>query len=199
MKADALLSILKAGVAGAPNEAMLLQTISLLEEEIGQVTKKEDGSTNHDEGVAVVYGKNGYTDSHDPRAENARRHTPEGQTTDALWVTVHRVPTAKYRISNVRILGEVEGGGNHVAWVHQPKQETVVLATGYNGEIDHFDQLIPHAAGQEVVLDGKFTPPALGPLAIFLQRDGKIVSDVAASFGLPYGHHICAEIVLEEI
>ena len=159
------------------------------------------GSVGNDKPVQaqrVDYGKNGYTDANDPRSDSARRHSADGQPCDACWLIVHADPAKQYRCKSVRVIGEVEGGGKHVAWVHQPGYETVILATGYNGDINSFDQRIEHAAGQEVVLNGKFIKPNLGPLAIFLQRNGQIVSDVIGSIGLPNGSHICIEAVFSE-
>ena len=201
-KTQPLFSMLRVA-ADQGNKEMLQQLIGLLETEVNALESGNQlvatisvGSTGS-VGAAVAYGKDGYTDAYDPRAENARRHSEEGKPCDACWLIVHANTQKQYRCKSVRVLGEVEGGGKHVAWVHQPGTESVVLATGYNGDDHSFDQRILHAAGQELVINGKFIKPALGPLAIFLERNGQIISDVIGSIGLPNGSHLCYEVVFE--
>jgi hypothetical protein len=147
----------------------------------------------------VVYGRGSYTDSADPRAQNARRHWSNGGKVLAQHIQVHTQPQKLYRVTDVRLIDELEAGGNHVARVNQiGGSEMVGLFTGYNGEIDHFDDVIRHAPREEVVIDGGFMPPNLGPLAIALiDASGMIMSDVVASLGLPGNAHVCYVITFE--
>lgn len=147
---------------------------------------------------AVDYGKGGYTDANDPRSENARRHGAEGQSVDACWLIVHADPAKQYRCKHVSVVGEMEAGGKHIVTVTCAGSNDVILATGYNGSADGFDQRIVHSPGQDLILDGHGFPPALGPYAVFLQRNGQIVSDVVGSLMLPFGHHICYFIEFAE-
>lgn len=149
-------------------------------------------------GTIRVYGRDGYTDAQDPRAQSARGHADINGVVIGVHLQVHTQPSQPWRARYVEVIGEGDAGGRHVAYVDQLSgHENVALFTGYNGEIDKFDAAINHVAGQEIVIDGRFDPPNLGPLAIALVRDGKIISDVVASLGLPSGHHVCYKIIFE--
>ena len=159
------------------------------------------GSVSGDKPVQVQkvdYGKGGYTDANDPRAENARRHGADGQPVDACWLIVHADPAKQYRCKSVRVIGEMEAGGKHIVTVTGAGSNDVILATGYNGSAGSYDQRIVHTPGQELVLDGHGQPPNLGSYAVFLQRNGEIVSDEVGSLMLPFGHHIGAFIEFAE-
>lgn len=133
------------------------------------------------------YGLNGYTDENDVRGPHARSH----QADESVHLIVHQCD-CKYRVKFVDAIGNKNGnGGKHIATVKTPNSfhGKVVLATGYNGNPNNFDQLIYHTPGQEVVIDGVFALPNLGPLAIFLEENGKRVSDVVGNLGLPNGQH----------
>ena len=144
----------------------------------------------------------------DPRTTNATHHALDQGKVTAVHLTVHPVPAATYACTLVRVIGEDEQGvrGPTVARVAVYSRAgrrilaTVILATGYNGGLA-FDALLP-AFGEKIehTITNKFDPPNLGPLAIYIAGDdGKqIDSDVVASLGLPYGHHVSYEIEFRE-
>jgi len=158
----------------------------------------ESEAKNNVESEAKNYGLNNYSDADDPRdAQTARSHIAD----KSVHLIVHTKPERKYKLHSVRSVGDADGnGGRHVAKVRVPSSFSgqVVLATGYNGNPDKFDDQIPHSVGQEVVIDGKFKLPALGPLAIFLKENGKIVSDVVGNIGLPDGLHFSFNLDFSE-
>lgn len=149
-------------------------------------------------GAAVIYGRDNYTDDADPRSANTRQHLVSDGKVLAVHLQVHALPDRPYRATAVRLIDENNAGGNHVARITQVgSAEMVGLFLGYGGGLT-FDSYIRHTPRQEVVIDGAFAPPNLGPLAIALiDFSGRIISDVVASMGLPGRHHVCYEIVFE--
>lgn len=133
------------------------------------------------------YGLNSYTDAYDVRGENAKFHKVD----ESVHLIVHQGPYP-YRVDYVNAIGDKnDNGGKHVAHVYTPTsfKGEVILATGYQGNPDSFDQEISHSIGQEIVINGKFSLPNLGPLAIYLKENGERVSEVVGNLGLPDGHH----------
>lgn len=147
----------------------------------------------------VIYGRDSFTNVNDPRAQNARRHWSNGGKVLAVHLQVHVLPDKPYRVTDVKLIDENDAGGNHYARVLQTSgSERVALFMGYGGGLD-FDGHLDHAPGQEVIIDGDFNPPDLGPLAIALiDKDGNIISDVVASLGLPFRHHVCYEMTFDK-
>ena len=148
--------------------------------------------------AAVIYGRDNYTDDADPRSANTRQHLVSDGKVLAVHLQVHTQPDRPYKATAVRLIDENNAGGNHVARIAQVgSAEMVGLFLGYGGGLT-FDSFIRHAPRQEIVIDGAFDPPNLGPLAIALiDSSGRIISDVVASLGLPGRHHVCYEIVFE--
>lgn len=148
--------------------------------------------------AAIIYGRDNYTDDADPRSANTRQHLVSDGKVLAVHLQVHALPDRPYRATAVRLIDENNAGGNHVARITQVgSAEMVGLFLGYGGGLT-FDSYIRHTPRQEVVIDGAFAPPNLGPLAIALiDFSGRIISDVVASMGLPGRHHVCYEIVFE--
>ena len=143
----------------------------------------------------VDYGINGYTDVNDPRAENARYHSPDGQPVSAVNTLVLTNPDTEYRCIVVQVFGsnDPRGGGRTIITVAQDGHETVILGTGASKRRGEYDNKIPHVPGQEIVLSGKgvtFNPPNLGGASVFLERNGRIISDEVRSLGLSRGEHI---------
>lgn len=168
--------------------------------------------------TAVVYGKDAYTDDHDPRRPNARTHSTDanGRVT-AVWLTVHVNPQSKYRCINAFVKGEDEAKGQTVILVSvrdkngNAQNDQVIMATGYQGQADKFDDyLTPGNAFYPVqhILadshDGKgctFIPPALGGIAIFVAKNGDIRtpgSDVVGNLGLPFARHVSYVLEFQE-
>lgn len=141
---------------------------------------------------AVSYPPGETPSDYDPRATNCRFHSPANDPTTGVWLTYHKVNGVKYWLESVELVNEADAGGRHFITVIQPDGLEVALATGYNGGIEHFDAIIKHAPGQDLILDGHGEPPNLGPYAVFLlDGQGRLASDVIASFMLPWGHHVC--------
>lgn len=157
---------------------------------LSAITEEEDGGGTSEE---VIYGKDNYTDDLDPRDhKNSRRH----EVNHSIHLTVHKDTANEYRASYVTSIFDDNGnGGQHVARVFTPTgfNGQIILAYPYGGG-EEFANEVSHAIGQEIIINGKFTPPNLGPLAIYLKEGGKRVSDIVANMGLPQGHHVSFEI-----
>lgn len=159
----------------------------------GNVTLVEKPTTEQ----AVVYGRNSYTDSNDPRRLNGRSHEMTNNKVTGIHLTVHVKPERTYKVRNCYLIDEAAASGQTVCKVkvfgkdgmEQPAD--VRLATGYNGQDDKFDEYLTAGnAGNEFVITNKFWPPSLGPLAVVILANGQIDSDVAGNIGLPFGHHV---------
>lgn len=167
----------------------------------------------------VIYGKGGYTDDHDPRRENTRSHGLDlNGKVNAVWLTVHVKPETKYRCVNTFLINENEAKGQTTIFINvmdkngQTVNETVVLGTGYRGQDQGFDDyLVPgnayrpvqHILADDHVAGGgvSFTPPDLGPVAIYISKLGDLHlsnSDVVGNLGLPYSHHVSFMIEFQE-
>ena len=178
-----------------------LRRALLLMEQASQIVRDVLGS----EGVPprptqeapVIWGRDGLTGIGDPRDASASRHATDGSGVIAVHTQVHVLPQAPYRVTAVRVIGERESGGRHIATVTQNGgSEQVGLFTGYGGGLS-FEGMLRHQPGQEIVISNKFTPPELGPLAIALiDSQGAMISDVVASLGLP-NCHVCYAITVE--
>ena len=156
--------------------------------------------------ASVDYGVSGYTDKDDPRQVSAKSHTNEA---DGSPLTVHTLvltnPGSEYKCTFVAAYGpkHQKGGGRTLILVDQGGgHETVMLGTGAYKDRGQYDDRIAHLPGQDVVIAGdgvKFSAPGLGPASVFLERDGKIVSDEVRSMGLPgNGHHFVFEVRFEK-
>lgn len=146
----------------------------------------------------VVYGRNSYTDSHDPRDSSANHHGNNNGRITAVHTQVHVLPKKLFRCTGVRVIGEgTEAAGQHIAKVYQSGSELVGLFVNYGGEVDGLQLVQAHDAGREIIISSKFNPPNLGGLAIAIVDSFGIASDVVASLGLPYGHHVSYEISFE--
>lgn len=138
----------------------------------------------------------------DPRAPSAARHSVDSTgLVDGVWLAVHPTPGALYRCTNVYVIGEGSAPdraqGKAIAYVSvgdrngQRATPRVVLATGYQGVPAGFDSLLDVKFDKdpiEIPIGSAFSPPNLGPLAIFVADEtGHPISDVVASLGLPGG------------
>lgn len=184
---------------GLVESAMKILTAAII---VDSNTTVEDTLSPEINGELHAYGLNGYTDALDPRDLSAKRHSTD-RPHSSVHTIVYQLPNVKYKVKRVEAYGPVDtrGGGRHVAYVSTPASfmGSVILATGHKGNPNDFDQEISHSIGQEVVIDGKFTVPNLGPLAIYLKEGGKRVSDVVGNLGLPDGDHFSYRIIFEAV
>jgi hypothetical protein len=157
----------------------------------------------------VVYGKDSYTDEFDPRLPDATRHSLVAGKVSDIHLMVHVKPNTKYRCTKVYVLGEEEAEGKTIATVSVYDKEggllcgSVVMATGYQGNTNQFDDRI--LSGDKVpcehIITAVYSPPNLGPLAIYVCGDNDpalIDSDVVGSLGLPGGRHVSFVIEYHE-
>ena len=153
----------------------------------------------------VDYGVDGYSDSQDPRQQNARFHSGRNNgPATAVHTLVLTNPSKPYKCSYVNAYGpnHQKGGGKTLILVDQGgDHNTVMLGTGASKIRGDYDQRIAHLPGQDLVIAGegvKFGPPNLGPASVFLVDDrGQIISDEVRSMGLPGGDHFCFEVRFE--
>lgn len=173
----------------------------------GNVTLVEKQTTEQ----AVIYGKGGMAGGDDPRQESARGHKQDANgKIIGMHVNVHVLPNTLYRCTNVAVISEEASKGQTVCFVSVKNKngqvaanERVVLATGYNGEVDKWDAILDPGNGnipvQHMLSGAGFNPPNLGPLAVFVaDSQGKPISDVVANLGLPYKRHVNVVIELQE-
>lgn len=147
---------------------------------------------------ATFYGKDGVTDSGDPRQTNARSHAtgPDGRPT-AVWLTVLTQPSKRFDTAYVEFLPHDESCNIYVTVFDSKAQplplNNVRMITGWQESATSFDKLIdaPGSPGNFFMgSDAKFYPPSLGPLAVCVLDDqGNIDSDIVGSMGLPNGNH----------
>ena len=142
----------------------------------------------------------------DVRTESARDHSEDaaGRVT-GVHLTVHENKLFRYAANFVDVLGEDRSEGKTVAWVKlagdaKPDGVKPALLIGYQGNDWAFiDGMVMKEFGDDLVITNKFEPPNLGPLAVALvDEQGAIVSDVVGSLGLPWGRHVCFDIVFHD-
>lgn len=153
--------------------------------------------------VAIIYGRDSYTDKDDPRDLDCRSHATTDGRPVAIHLQVHVDPAKQYRCKRVELL-ENDGSCN-VYFVIEPSSFVLNGArTGspYSGLATGFEDTWRADASPGSIFmgrDASFAPPNLGPIAAFLATpDGTIVSDVVGSMGLPLGRHWSFRIYFEE-
>jgi len=189
---------------------LLKQAVAELEpkcEKCGSECGKCDnaGKPDPDGGRAVVYGKDGYSDTADPRRSNATKHEMINDKVTAVHTTVHTKPETRFKCTNVFLIDEVAAGGQTVAIVVVLDKDgrelpaDVRLAYEYTGNADRFDHYLPAGnARNEFVITNKGWPPNLFPLAICILNGAAIDSDVVGNLGLSHGHHHGFKITFQE-
>lgn len=160
--------------------------------------------------VETCYGCGGRSGPGDPRQPNAQKHERVGGIVKGVHLTVHVKPDTKYRCVNAYLIDEEQAKGQTVIFVSVKRRdgatanERVLMATGYQGGPDQFDDYLEPGNGrtspyEHTMADahkGKgcsFVPPNLGPLAIFIAKPGtnEPDSDVVGNLGLVEAHHHC--------
>ena len=142
-----------------------------------------------------------------PLAENCRQNRVEGAgKVVGVELDFFSLPQTQYRMVSARLRDEYAAQGRTVARVSvRDRQgrlvhEQVGLGYPYSGEFV-FEHVIFPGSDQvpvEHVIANAYAPPDKGPLGIAVYREGKLISDVAAGLGLPYGHHVSFEIEFQE-
>ena len=191
------------------------QAIRQIYDQLGLLIAETPGSPAALE-VETCYGCGGATGPNDPRQANARAHgTDASGLVTAVWLTVHTKPSTRYRCVNAYLIDEHQAKGQTVILIAVKRKdgtvanERVLLATGYNGNPDKFDDLLEPGNAfvpvQHIMADahtGKgcsFFPPDLGPLAIFVAgANDRVDSDVVGNLGLPGSHHVSFMIEYQE-
>lgn len=182
-------------------EHILLQAVGELEPMDGPLT----GGAIPEE-KAVVYGRNGYTDEHDPRDLDCRSHAGKDGDRAAIWLQVHVNPESRYRCTRVEAI--FDDDSCNVYFFVMNHTGSMVPATGarlgspYSGSASGFQNNWKAPASPDSIFMGpnsKFWPPALGPLAAFVVDElGNIDSDVVGSIGLPQGDHMSFRVMFTE-
>lgn len=139
----------------------------------------------------------------DPRAANCRGALLDnGGKVIGVELVYVPIPTARYALLRVELIDEIAAQGNTVA-------TCVVLDSNgvQTGETVFLAWPFPNLAntarpgnpdGKHMITNG-YTPPALGPLALFVgDQFGKPVSDVIGGLGLPLNHHVCFRATWQE-
>jgi len=148
-----------------------------------------------------------YNTPEDPREpKNSRASTggsfgdgePNGHEID--W---HKLEHGrKYRCSYARYVPPSRTGGKVNTVVRTPLSFTgdIIMGTGYGGVPWSADMKIPHLPDQELIMSNKFKRnESLGPLSVWLEKDGVPVSDCIGNLGLVEGEHVQFLITFEEV
>ena len=146
-----------------------------------------------------------YNSDHDPREPaNSRSSTggsfgggePKGHEVD--W---HQLPNGAFKCSYARYVPPSRAGGKINIIVRTPLSFTgdIVMGTGYGGKPWQADMKIYHLPDQELIMSNKFRRnESLGPLSVWLEKDGVPVSDCIGNLGLVEGEHVQFLIVFDE-
>ena len=140
----------------------------------------------------------------DPRAENCRKFEqyPDGKI-KSVELVIKKVPNAKYRVGNVRLIDETEAGGTIVTSCYvvnekgMPLGVPVTLAWPYPA-LSNF--AVPSNPNNQHPTTSPYNPPIIGPLALCIREGDTIVSDIIGGIGLPFKHHVSfsATFILNE-
>lgn len=152
------------------------------------------------EEVAVVYGKDGYSDLADPRDPDCRDDKP-----DHVWLQAHINPDAEYRIKRIELIQEEQSCNVYFVVMNADGAMMPVmgarLGSPYSGSDKNFKSTWKAPASPDSIFmgpDSKFWNHDLGPLAGFLtDTSGKIISDVVGSMGLREGKHCSYRLYFE--
>ena len=109
----------------------------------------------------------------------------------------------RYRVRELALIDEHMARGRTVAFVSVfslgvVAPVPVTLAWPFNGDTN-LPEGVTHLSPTELVISNAYSPPNLGPLAIYLGQKGKPESPVVGGLGLPLGRHVCYSLVLEEV
>lgn len=155
---------------------------------------------------AVIYGKGGYTDAHDPRTLVCQKHEFDGNGKPiAVHTAVLVQPQARYRCVLVDLIPHDESCQVYVEVVAKngaPGSKTNTrLLTGWS-ESTQYDALYdaPASPGNfSMGREAKFWPPALGACgAVVINDRGEIDSDVVGSLGISRGQHMSFRVAFQE-
>ena len=113
------------------------------------------------------------------------------------------VPNAKYEVYSVTLVDEASSQGNTVAYCSVVDKNGIstgesVRLTWPGANVPFQDSGLAGNGRNEHVISNKFTPPALGPLALHVGEFNKPTSDVVYGIGLPFGHHVSFRIIFRE-
>jgi hypothetical protein len=142
----------------------------------------------------------------DPRSANCQGYAENAGLVTGVLLHVLERPTAPYALKRVELIPEAAAAGNCVARctvvdaAGLPISEHIYLAWPYDGETANYTMksLPGNPSGEHFISNG-YTPPAPGPLMIFLgDAEGQIISDVCAGLGLPKNHHVCYALVFQQ-
>ena len=140
----------------------------------------------------------------DPRAENCRKFEqyPDGKI-KSVELVIKKVPNAKYRVGNVRLIDEIEAQNSRNATAYVVNEKgiplgiTVSLAWPWPA-LHTF--ALPGNPNNQHPVENRYDPPNLGPLALCIREGDTIVSDIIGGIGLPFKHHVSfsATFILNE-
>jgi hypothetical protein len=131
----------------------------------------------------------------DPRAENCKAYREENGLVTGVELVYVEKPAAKYRLVQVLLIDEAHAGGRHTAKVN------VQLASGaMAGDVPFLAWPFPtpHSAlppgnpNNEHMIYSTYSPPAIGPLGIYVGKGTTpdVDSDIVYGLGLPFNRHI---------
>jgi hypothetical protein len=130
----------------------------------------------------------------DPRAENCRAfHVDAYGKVDGVELRVEPWPDTDYKLVRVELIGEEAAKGQTVATCIVLDEngiqtaEEVVLAWPWPGLTAYAG--MGNQNGQHMITNG-FTPPAIGPLALYVGHGLLNNSDIVGGLGLPFNRHV---------
>ncbi len=132
----------------------------------------------------------------DPRTDNAKAfHVNSNSQVDGIELVYQERPWTAYQLVQARLVDEASSGGNTVAkyvvvdCYGTPISENVYLAWAWPELIG--GSTLPGNQNSEHMIVNGFSPPAIGPLAIYVgDSKGAVISDVIGGLGLPFKRHV---------
>lgn len=144
----------------------------------------------------------------DPRASNCQAyHVNAAGIVDGVQLTVLPVAGTQYVCKSVTLIDEGAAQGQITAQILVYSadglplmSEKVYLAWPWDGSPNLPNKALPgntNYPANHVIANG-YTPPAQGPLAIYVGRaDGSIDSDIVGGLGLPNNRHVSYNLMFQ--
>jgi len=116
---------------------------------------------------------------------------------------ITKVENAKYEVYSVRLRDETEAVGQTIAACSVLDRNGIntgiQVRLAWPGKGPIFDDSgLPGNPNSTHVISNGFSPPALGPLALYVGAFNAPISDIVYGLGLPFKHHVSFDVVFRE-
>jgi len=139
-----------------------------------------------------------------PLAPNCQAFSlsPDGKVT-GIELGITKVEGALYEVYSVRLRDEVAAVGQTIAACsvvdHNGINTGLQVRLAWPGKGPIFDDSgLPGNPNNTHMVANGFTPPNLGPLALYVGAFNAPISDIVYGIGLPLKHHVSFDVVFRE-